>query len=144
MEKKRVLQFKLLGGIRFREAGETQWRSLESMGIKGVGKKQLAFLVYILLNNKRVITAEELVARAVKIEAQNTVLNRSSDLGSAARFSSVTDKSGIYRKCIHKSMCNILEASAKEVSNACTCTCARGNRSAICRQSAYALLYVNG
>ncbi|MBQ4578754.1 MAG: hypothetical protein IJA84_06820 [Clostridia bacterium] len=61
MEKKRVLQFKLLGGIRFREAGEPQWRSLESMGIKGVGKKQLAFLVYILLNNKRVITAEELV-----------------------------------------------------------------------------------
>ena len=61
MSGKNVLCFKLLGSFQFREGGEAQWRSLESMGIKGVGKKQLAFLMYFLLNNKRLITAEELV-----------------------------------------------------------------------------------
>ena len=61
MAEKRTLKFKLLGGFRFCEAGEAQWRSLESMNIKGVGKKQQAFLMYFLLNGKRTITAEELV-----------------------------------------------------------------------------------
>lgn len=61
MSEKSVLCFKLLGSFQFREGGEAQWRSLESMGIKGVGKKQLAFLMYFLLNSRRLITAEELV-----------------------------------------------------------------------------------
>lgn len=61
MSGKNVLCFKLLGSFQFREGGEAQWRSLESMGIKGVRKKQLAFLMCFLLNNKRLITAEELV-----------------------------------------------------------------------------------
>lgn len=61
MTEARVLRFRLLGGFQFCEAGETQWRTLESMNIKGVGKKQLAFLFYFLLNSRRVITAEELV-----------------------------------------------------------------------------------
>ena len=62
MENKHILRFRLLGSFQFCEAGENQWRSLESMDIKGVGKKQLAFLVYFLLNHQRTITAEELVA----------------------------------------------------------------------------------
>ncbi len=61
MGEKRTLRFKLLGGFRFCRDDETQWQSLESMNIKGVGKKQLAFLMYFLLNNRRMITAEELV-----------------------------------------------------------------------------------
>ena len=61
MGERKSLRFKLLGNFRFCEAGEAEWRSLESMGIKGVGKKQLAFLFYFLLNSRRIITAEELV-----------------------------------------------------------------------------------
>lgn len=61
MREKRILRFRILGGFRFCEAGEPQWRTLESMNIKGVGKKQLAFLYYFLLNSHRLITAEELV-----------------------------------------------------------------------------------
>ncbi|MBR5537090.1 MAG: hypothetical protein IKU58_04240 [Clostridia bacterium] len=61
MSETRILRFRLLGGFRFCEAGESQWRTLESMDIKGVGKKQLAFLFYFLLNSRRMITAEELV-----------------------------------------------------------------------------------
>ena len=61
MQEKKILRFKLLGNFRFCEAGEPAWRSLESMDIKGVGKKQLTFLIYFLLNNQRPITSEELV-----------------------------------------------------------------------------------
>lgn len=55
------LNFKLFGDFRYMAEGDNTWRALEEVSGTGVGKKQQAFLVYLLLNHRRKITSTELV-----------------------------------------------------------------------------------
>lgn len=57
----KTLRFKLLGDFQFCEGKEGQWKSLGNLTVKGVGKKQVAFLTYLLLNHRRKISSEELI-----------------------------------------------------------------------------------
>ena len=68
---RRTIKFKLLGGIRFSEGECGQWSSLDALPVNGVGKKQLAFLTYFLLNHQREITSEELIQHFWSNESRN-------------------------------------------------------------------------
>ena len=61
MEAKKTIYCKLLGGIAFRSTPEEEWHSLESVNVRGMGKKHQAFLAYLLLNHHRRISSEELI-----------------------------------------------------------------------------------
>ena len=61
MEVKKMIYCKLFGGIAFRNTLEEEWHSMESVSIRGMGKKHQAFLAYLLLNHHRRISSEELI-----------------------------------------------------------------------------------
>lgn len=63
MDTKQVMEFKLFGGFSYRIGSVDEWSSLEQIPTKGVGKKQMAFLCYLLLNHGRHITSAELIER---------------------------------------------------------------------------------
>lgn len=55
------LNFKLFGDFLYMAEGDERWHSLEELPGKGAGKKQMAFLVYLLLNHQRKVTSTELI-----------------------------------------------------------------------------------
>lgn len=55
------LNFKLFGKFLYMAEGDSQWHALEELPHTGVGKKQKAFLAYLLLNHQRKITSTELI-----------------------------------------------------------------------------------
>lgn len=58
MEKK--ISFKLFGGISI-SSDDQHWISLNDFAEKGIGKKQQAFLTYLLLNSKHRVSSSELI-----------------------------------------------------------------------------------
>ena len=56
-----TIRFKLFGGIRVWCADDREWRSLNDLLPKSVGKKQQAFLTYLLLRPSQKITPAELM-----------------------------------------------------------------------------------
>ena len=56
-----LLKFKLFGDFLYATGEDDCWHSLEEVANAGVGKKQRAFLAYLLLNHRRKITATELI-----------------------------------------------------------------------------------
>lgn len=56
-----AIRFKLFGTVKFFSPAEGQWIAVNSLCGTGIGKKQLAFLVYFLLNHTRKISSSELV-----------------------------------------------------------------------------------
>lgn len=61
MANQMMLKFKLFGDFLYTTEGDPCWHSLEELPNMGVGKKQRAFLMYLLLNHGRKITATELI-----------------------------------------------------------------------------------
>ena len=61
MAENMLLKFKLFGDFLYTTGEDDCWHSLEEVANAGVGKKQCAFLVYLLLNHRRKITATELI-----------------------------------------------------------------------------------
>lgn len=57
------LNFKLFGDFLYMAEGDDQWHSLDELPNTGIGKKQRAFLIYLLLNHQRKITSVELMER---------------------------------------------------------------------------------
>ena len=56
---KQKVYFKMFGGTRA-SAEEEIWRSVTDIPDSGVGKKQQAFLIYLILNRKDVILSADL------------------------------------------------------------------------------------
>lgn len=55
------LNFKLFGNFLYMAEGDSRWHSLEELPNSGGGKKQKAFLAYLLLNHQRKVTSAELI-----------------------------------------------------------------------------------
>lgn len=55
------LNFKLFGDFLYMAEGDDHWHSLSELPSTGIGKKQRAFLIYLLLNHQRKITSVELM-----------------------------------------------------------------------------------
>ena len=55
------LNFKLFGDLQYKAGEEDCWHALKELPNTGIGKKQQAFLAYLLINHKRKITSTELI-----------------------------------------------------------------------------------
>lgn len=56
-----TIRFRLFGDLQIFSLSENEWKPLNSFSDKSIGKKQRAFLAYLLLNHTRKITAAELM-----------------------------------------------------------------------------------
>ncbi|MBQ5699429.1 MAG: winged helix-turn-helix domain-containing protein, partial [Lachnospiraceae bacterium] len=67
---KQKIYFKLFGGIRV-SGEEGIWRSMADCQDSGIGKKQQAFLIYLILNRKDIILSETLKEKFWPCERKN-------------------------------------------------------------------------